>query len=125
MSRQLQESVDSTASSRDVLARIVASQTFSRSPRLRDLLLDIGEHTLSGQTDDLREQAIGVRVFGREESYNPSEDNIVRSSVRQLRAKLAEYYQTEGLAEPTILEIPKGSYNATFSPRSAEIVVRK
>jgi hypothetical protein len=62
-----------------LLDRIVASQTFSRSARLRDLLIDIGEHTLSGHHSELHEQAIGVRVFGRENGYNPSEPREFKS----------------------------------------------
>jgi hypothetical protein len=102
-----------------LLDRIAASRTFHRSPRLREVLLDIGEKTLAGRTRELSEQLIGVRVFGRDATYNPAEDTIVRSSARQLRQKLAEYFATEGRDETLVMEIPKGGYVAAFLPRPA------
>jgi hypothetical protein len=104
---------------RALLDRIAASKTLQRSPRIRELLLDIGEHTLAGDPHDLAEQAIGVRVFGRSPTYNPADDTIVRSSVRQLRLKLKDYFESEGAAETWTVEIPKGSYLAVFAPRPA------
>jgi hypothetical protein len=100
-----------------LLERIASSQTFHRSARLREVLLDIGEKTLAGQTHELSEHLIGVRVFGRDASYNAAEDTIVRSSARQLRHKLTEYFATEGCHERLLLEIPKGAYVASFVPR--------
>ena len=37
--------------------------------------------------------------------------------MRQLRRKLTEYYETEGRGDAWLIEIPKGSYLATFSER--------
>jgi hypothetical protein len=105
---------------RDLAARILRSATFQRSPRLRDLLVDIVERSLAGEAALLSEHAIGVRVFGRAESYNPADDNIVRASARHLRQKLKEYFETEGAGEEWILEIPRGGYTAVFRLRSPE-----
>ena len=103
---------------RALLERLSSSKTLHRSPRLRDLLVDIGERSIAGRSDELSEHAIGVRVFGRSEGYSSTEDNIVRASVRQLRLKLQEYFATEGEGEELLLEIPKGGYIATFAPRT-------
>lgn len=108
-----------TRAHRALVDRIAGSRTLQRSARLRELLLDIAEHTLAAEPQKLTEQAIGVRVFGRTPSYNPADDNIVRSSVRQLRLKLKEYFESEGAAESWTVEIPKGSYVAAFAPRAA------
>src|SRR5437868_7859608 len=108
---------------RALLERVASSRTLQRSARLRELLLDIGEHTLAGQPHQLTEQAIGVRIFGRAQSYNPADDNIVRSSVRQLRLKLKEYFENEGANETWVVEIPKGSYCTVFAQRSAGTVL--
>ena len=104
-----------------LLHRIAGGKTFHRSPRLRDLLIDIGEHTLAGRPEELSEHSIGVRVFDREPGYNAGEDNIVRASVRQVRLKLKECFETEAIAEPLVLEIPKGSYVALFTPRLSPV----
>lgn len=97
--------------------RVTASRAFSRAPRLRELLLDIVAH--AHQPELLTEQQIGTRIFGRDPAYNPADDNIVRASARQLRIKLKEYFDGEGLHEPLLLEIPKGGYHPVFTPRAA------
>lgn len=112
---------DVTAAHRALVERIAAGRTLQRSARIRELLLDIAGHTLAGEPQKLSEQAIGIRVFGRPPSYNPADDNIVRSSVRQLRLKLKEYFEAEGASEAWTLEIPKGSYVAVFAPRPAAV----
>jgi hypothetical protein len=117
------DSIPQSSDHRPLLERIIHSNTFHRSMRLRDLLLDIADHTLAGDTDSLSEQAIGVRIFGRQEGYNPAEDNIVRSSVRQLRFKLKEYFETEGCDEAWTLEIPKGGYVAVFEHRTVQVAL--
>ena len=66
------------------------------------------------------EQQIGVHVFHRPPGYNSSEDSIVRTHARLLRQKLAEFFATEGAAEPTIIEVPKGHYLPTFRLRQSE-----
>ena len=114
--------LDHVAEHRELLLRIALSKTFHRCSRLHDLLLDIGERTLAGETAQLSEQSIGIRVFGRSEGYNSSDDNIVRASVRQVRLKLKEYFETEGRDEPWIFEIPKGGYVAVFKRRDLPVL---
>ena len=109
---------------RALVERVASSKTLQRSARLRELLLDICEHTLAGEPQRLTEQAIGVRVFGRPPSYNPADDNIVRSSVRLLRMKLKEYFESEDAAGTWAVEIPKGSYIAVFSHRARAAVLQ-
>jgi hypothetical protein len=67
------------------------------------------------RTDELTEQQIGVRVFGRSPGYNPSEDNIVRTTARQLRQRLALYYQEEGFTDSIRIQVPRGGYIPVFS----------
>jgi hypothetical protein len=91
---------------RAAFSRVAASKTFSRSPRLNSLLKYLGEAPM----DCLTEHQIGMQVFGRPESYNKMEDNIVRSSARLLRQKLEEYYRTEGAGDTIRISIPRGRY---------------
>ena len=99
---------------RALVDRVVQSETFRRSPRLRAFLLFVAEKTLGDAPADLTEYNIGRAVFERPLNFNPIEDSIVRSSARQLRIKLTEYFAGEGAAETLLLEIPKGSYAAEF-----------
>lgn len=97
--------------------RISRSESFRRAPRLRSFLLFVVEKAVRNQPSHLNEYTIGMDVFERRASFNPAEDSVVQSSARQLRAKLHEYFETEGRSERRILEIPKGSYLPEFQDR--------
>lgn len=93
------------------------SSQFARATLLREFLLYITSHALSGRLEEITEQKIGHIVYKRNELYSPANDNIVRVSARQLRLKLGEYYEAEGREEPWIIEIPKGKYIPQFHRR--------
>ena len=95
---------------RQALARLLVSETFSHTPRLRALLSFMIEAYLDGRADDMSEQAIGQAVFKRSAGYSAGDDNIVRVTVRHLRSRLAEFYSGEGRGEEHIFVIPKGKY---------------
>lgn len=98
--------------------RAADSPQFQRSPKLRDFLLFVCERALQNKNDDLKEQNIGFRVFGRRPDYNPAEDNIVRVEARQLRKRLEEYFLAGGKQEEIVITVPKGSYVAHFEART-------
>lgn len=106
-----------------LLRRVVASATFAKSNRLRELLAYVGERSLTDPDRPIREHEIGVAVFGRPDDYDSSQDTLVRVQASQLRKKLQQYFDEEGRDEPLILELPKGSYSLTYRPRSAPPVV--
>lgn len=97
-----------------VVQRLAASASLRKAHRLRDFLLFVTERAFANRPEELTEHSIGVHVFGRPPHYTPAEDNIVRVSARQLRTKIQEYFSGEGLNEPWIIEIPKGTYVPTF-----------
>jgi hypothetical protein len=43
-------------------------------------------------------------------SFHPSIDAVVRVDATRLRAKLNDYYATEGSADSLRISIPKGTY---------------
>jgi len=90
-----------------------------RAKRLIQLLNFLVETTLSGHGHYLKETTIGVSVFGRSPDYDPKTDTIVRSQAWRLRAKLNEYYSTEGSEETVIISVPKGQYLAVFNFRDS------
>ena len=105
-----------------LVERIAASQHFKSSPRLCQFLSYVAECAIRGAPEEATEQQIGIRVFGRHPGYNSSEDSIVRPHARLLRQKLESYFAQEGLAEETVITMPKGHYLPTFDPskRTAE-----
>ncbi len=102
-----------------LIERVIASTHFRSSLRLREILLYIAECALRETPEAATEQQIGVHVFHRPPGYNSSEDSIVRTHARLLRQKLAEYFSTEGSAEPLIVEVPKGHYLPIFRLRES------
>src|SRR5262249_54870053 len=74
------------------LDRILASELFARSARLSSFLRFIVERTLAGAGASLKEQVIAVDLYGKDASFDPAADPIVRIDARRLRDKLREYY---------------------------------
>ncbi len=98
--------------------KVAASQNFARAGRLRAFLLYVTECSLENRTDEITEPLIGINVFDRQPGYSPGEDNIVRSAARQLRQRLALYYQEEGSADPVRIQVPRGGYVPLFETMS-------
>jgi hypothetical protein len=105
-----------------LITRISASLHFVKSPRLRNFLIFISERSLTGHAEEITEYEIGWKVFERGQNYSPSDDSIVRTAARQLRAKVKEYFESEGASEAWSLEIPKGGYIPIFTKRESAIV---
>ena len=102
---------------RQLAQRVVNSKAFIRAPAMRAFLLYITEHLITGQAERLKEQSIGTEVLGRKPNYDPADDNIVRVRAHELRERLEKYFTTEGLDEPVVITVPKGTYVPEFSPR--------
>jgi hypothetical protein len=96
--------------------RVVASKSFAKSALLSKFLLYVCDRSLSGRTDEISENQIGVHVFVRKQGYNPGEDNIVRNYARQVRQRLDHYFEEEGKSEEMRISIPLGKYIPVFSP---------
>lgn len=105
------------------LERILGSKSFRQVDRLHRFLGFIVNETLAGRGDLLKEYLIGVEVFGKETSFDPRMDPIVRVQARRLRARLSRYYREEGQNDEVIIELPKGGYAPIF--QNAEPVEAK
>ncbi len=82
--------------------------------RISKLLRFVVDKTLAGETSHLKEYAVGVEVFERDESYDPRLDSIVRVEAGRLRTRLDEYYNGDGAASPIRISLPKGGYSVEF-----------
>jgi hypothetical protein len=107
----------------ELAQRVANASNFRNCPKLRAFFLYICENALLGRLENVREQPIGTRVFGRAPDYNLNEDNIVRVEARELRKRLETYFAGEGRNEPLIVEVPKGGYVAVFKLREQPLVV--
>ncbi len=109
---------DSDPAIREELERILRSRTFVHSHRIRRFLQFVVEEYLGARQHRLKEYLIGLEVFGRPESFDPRVDSIVRVEARRLRAKLDEYYASEGGEAVLRIQLRKGSYVPLFEAGS-------
>jgi TolB-like protein/Flp pilus assembly protein TadD len=107
------------------LERILASPTFRQGDRLKRFLTFIVSEAVAGRRHELKEYVIGVQVFGKEETFDPRTDPIVRVQARRLRAKLVRYYRDEGRADETLIELPKGGYAPVFKHRDTPVLIKR
>jgi len=110
---------------RQQLDRILASGTFQQVDRLRRFLSFIVLEALEGRRDLLKEYVVGVQVFGKEESFDPRTDPVVRVQARRLRTRLQRYYRDEGAGDELLIDLPKGGYAPLFTPREAPTVRKR
>jgi hypothetical protein len=105
---QLQAAVD----------RLVASHALQSSESLCKLLRYLAKraHNLPGV--QVKEYQIATEVFGRNTDFDPQLDSFVRVQAGRLRAKLSEYYSSEGTSDPLLVELPKGSYALSVHERA-------
>jgi hypothetical protein len=99
------------------LERILASRKFRRATSQARFLKYAVEQTIAGQGHLIREQSIAHEGFGRNESFDPRFDPIVRTQALKLRKRLTMYYHNGGLNDPIRIELIKGSYVPRFRRR--------
>jgi TolB-like protein/Flp pilus assembly protein TadD len=101
------------------LARILASAEFAQAARLSRFLRYVVGETLAGRGSRLNQYAIGVDVFERDPSFDPTADAIVRVEAARLRSKLRDYYDDAGRGDAIRIALPKGHYAVRFEDGAA------
>ena len=101
------------------LDRIVSSKTFSGAKRSQTFLRYVVERSLLSTAP--KEFEIALEVFGRGADYDPEIDATVRVEASRLRSRLREYYDTAGMDDTILIDIPKGGYGAVFVSRRATV----
>lgn len=104
--------------------RLINSHSLRGSESLCKLLRYLAEHALDHPGVPHKEYQIATEVLGRPASFDPQSDSTVRVQAGRLRMKLADYYAHEGVDDPILVELPKGSYTLTFHVRTPEAVVQ-
>src|SRR4030095_13285735 len=107
------------------LDRILQSRAFHGSESLRSFLQFVVSKTIDDHEDQLKEYTIATEVFGRAETYNPKIDSVVRVQAGRLRAKLQEYYSTEGKSDTIVIDLPKGHYKPVFLSTEATTTIQE
>jgi len=109
---------------REYLRFLLGQSAFNASERNRRFLSYVVEETLEGRADRIKAYSIALAAFNRSKDFDPLIDPIVRIEASRLRRALEHYYLTEGKADRIRIDIPKGSYVATFrywDPTSVDV----
>ena len=101
-------------------ARILKFSPFKSSPILRRFLEFIIAETFQNRELQIKEYSIAIHVLDRSRDFNPKGDSIVRIHAGRLRRALTEYYLTQGMYDPIIIQIPKGCYVPEFIASGTE-----
>src|ERR1044071_3928892 len=97
------------------MARLLARTTFQKADRRRALLRFVVDAALDRPAAEIKESVIAVEAFGRSPSFDPKADPIVRVEAGRLRTRLKTYYDSEGVHDTILINLPKGGYTPEFT----------
>lgn len=96
------------------LARVTSSARFRDSPQIVAFLNYVVDRSLAGKGDQIKGYTIAVEALGRDASFDPNTQSIVRTEAARLRQELARYYADGGRDDPVRIELPRGRYVPVF-----------
>jgi hypothetical protein len=88
------------------VTRVLASQSFERSPTLRALLTYLWLH----RAESISEYAIATEALGRSALFDAKTDATVRVQISRLRQRLEKFYEHEGKDCSERLVVPLGGH---------------
>jgi hypothetical protein len=109
----------SPSAARAALERLIESAPFSGAPQLTAFLRFVVEAALDGRAETIKAYTVAVEALGRPESFDPASNAIVRVEAGRLRAALARFYDGDGVDDPVVIDLPRGSYVPEFRWRDA------
>ncbi len=96
------------------LRRILQRPEFVASPRQQAFLRFIVDETLADRANRLKAFTIATSIFGRNESFDPQKNSIVRVEALRLRRLLDQYYDGVGANDPLQIRLRRGAYVPEF-----------
>lgn len=96
------------------LDRVVESPVFRQSKRCCRFLRHTVSAVLEDRHDALRERSLGVELFDRQADYWTSDDAIVRVAAAEVRKRLAQFYDLNGVEHGLRIDLPSGGYVPDF-----------
>ena len=103
---------------RSQLQKVLASTAFANAERMRRFLKFVVEHALSSSNEPLKEMIVGMELYAGQGEFDPRTTAVVRVDATRLRAKLLEYYSSEGATDALVIDLPKGGYSPAFRDAS-------
>ena len=88
---------------------------FVAAPRQQAFLKFVVDETLAERSSRLKAFTIATSVFGRNETFDPQKNSIVRVEALRLRRMLDNYYDGVGLNDPVQIRLRRGAYVPEFT----------
>lgn len=108
------------------LERVLASRKFARvQQKAKDFLGFVVAKALLGSAHQVKETTVAVAVYDEPADFNPAENSKVRVAAGDLRQRLADYYEVEGLGDPIVILIPLDTYVPDIRDRRATVTVSR
>ena len=99
---------------RTQLGKMLTSGTFAQAERMRRFLGFIVEHSLTSPDVPLKEIIVGIELYAAGGDFDPRVTAAVRVDATRLRAKLRDYYGSEGATDPLIIFSPGRSLKSAL-----------
>jgi len=100
------------------LAKILASPHFKSAKQMQNFLQYIVRKTLAGKGGNLKQYTIAVESLGFPVDFDSDVNPVVRIKAGRVRDRLDKYYNDEGINDPLVITIPKGSYIPLFDKKA-------
>ena len=91
------------------LELVLESPSFISSKRCQEFLRYIVTEVVEGRGDLIKERSIAQDVFGKNSSFEPNEDALVRVKAREVRRRLINFYAANP-GSPIQIDLPVGTY---------------
>ncbi|EPE98042.1 hypothetical protein RGCCGE502_14229 [Rhizobium grahamii CCGE 502] len=103
------------------LERLLADERFRATERSRSILRYITNQQFAGCADGVKAYSIAIDVLGRQSSFDPSLDPIVRIELSRLRSSLSQYYEAFAEEGGVTVQLPRGRYIAVFTRSTGDL----
>ena len=98
---------------KEELRRVLGSKTFRSAPMLSNFLAYATSEVLNGRGRYLTQDTI-ARVLGKGEDFDSMSNPLIRVQAGRLRAKLSDYYRSEGAENELQIQLPSPGYAPKF-----------
>lgn len=102
---------------RAALEKVLNSDEFRGSGRMRAFLTYVVTEALEGRSGEIRAKTIAMDVYGYDADDLSKREGVVRVDAGRVRRKLDTYYEGKGASERVVISLPVGSYAPEFVPR--------
>ncbi len=107
------------------LAQILASPYFKSAQQMQKFLKYVVRKTLANQEKQLKQYTIAVEGLSLPTDFDSDNNPLIRIIAGRVRERLDKYYKKEGLDDPLVISITKGSYIPGFHKKGRTLVSEK